>query len=612
MNSEVEEIKSRLNLIDILGEYIRLEKAGANFKARCPFHNEKIPSFMASEDKQIWHCFGCGKGGDIFGFVMEMEGMDFKEALKFLADKAGVKIQRFDPQKENQKNRTLEILDLASRFYEAQLWKSSAAPKILAYLRERGIKEGIMKDFRLGFAPAGWRNLANFLVSRGYGIEEIKKTGLLVEKKQALPADSKNAENSTAGYYDRFRDRIIFPIADSSGKIVGFSARVAPGQDESQAKYVNTPETEVYHKSRVLFGLDKAKSEIKIKGWTFLVEGNLDVIASFQAGIKNVVAVSGTALTPDHLGILKRYTDNLRICFDKDSAGEIATKKSLKLCFEKGLGVKVVELPSGKDAADLAKNNPVALRQSTENAQEAMEYLFHKSLGNFDKNQIEGKKKIAEELLEMIAFLASELEKSHWIKQLARELETKESVLTDMLKKAKIRDRIKRTSSEPGTESGENFSSQEKLEILTQGIVGLMLVYDSVWRRVQARQKIQPIFLEDELFQLLVEKGEESEFIFEKFVSQLKDQELISRAEKLFLEKKYRFDLNNNLEEIQLPDPLVEMEKYLKEIRREIGKKELEKIEKDLKKAEEDRDQEAIKFLREEVRRISQEISEIQ
>lgn len=612
MNSEVEEIKSRLNLIDILGEYIRLEKAGANFKARCPFHNEKTPSFMASEDKQIWHCFGCGKGGDIFGFVMEMEGMDFKEALKFLADKAGVKIQRFDPQKENQKNRTLEILDLASRFYEAQLWKSSAAPKILAYLRERGIKEGIMKDFRLGFAPAGWRNLANFLVSRGYGIEEIKKTGLLVEKKQALPADSKNAENSTAGYYDRFRDRIIFPIADSSGKIVGFSARVAPGQDESQAKYVNTPETEVYHKSRVLFGLDKAKSEIKIKGWTFLVEGNLDVIASFQAGIKNVVAVSGTALTPDHLGILKRYTDNLRICFDKDSAGEIATKKSLKLCFEKGLGVKVVELPSGKDAADLAKNNPVALRQSTENAQEAMEYLFHKSLGNFDKNQIEGKKKIAEELLEMIAFLASELEKSHWIKQLARELETKESVLTDMLKKAKIRDRIKRTSSEPGTESGENFSSQEKLEILTQGIVGLMLVYDSVWRRVQARQKIQPIFLEDELFQLLVEKGEESEFIFEKFVSQLKDQELISRAEKLFLEKKYRFDLNNNLEEIQLPDPLVEMEKYLKEIRREIGKKELEKIEKDLKKAEEDRDQEAIKFLREEVRRISQEISEIQ
>lgn len=632
MNSDVEEIKSRLNIVDVLSEYIRLEKAGTNFKARCPFHNEKSPSFMVSEDKQIWHCFGCGKGGDIFGFVMEMEGLEFREALILLAEKAGVPIRKFNAKEEGQKNRVLEILELSAKFYETQLWKSSAAPKILAYLKGRGIQEEIMKEFRLGFAPSGWRNLIHFLTGRGYSIEEIKRTGLLVEKKDAqisndqIPISNQipnplatpdlakpdkqttNYKPQTTNHYDRFRDRIMFPIADTGGKIVGFSARVAPGGDESQAKYVNTPETEVYHKSRVLFGLDKAKSEIKKAGYAFLVEGNLDVMAASQAGLKNVIAVSGTALTPDHLAIIKRYADDLRLCFDMDLAGEMATRKSLKLCFEKGINVKVVELPSGKDAADLAKNDPLALKNSVAKAKNAMEYLLGKSLARWDKKQVDGKKKIAQDLLEMMAFLSSELEKGHWIKKLAEELETEESVLTDMLKKAKIRDRIKPTSD--GDFAAENFSVQNKLENLTQDLLGLMLVYSPVWRNVVFRQKEKPLALENELWKRLLQKGEELDFNFEKFVQFLEDRELVAEAEKLFLEKKYRFDLNNNIEEIQLDDPLAEMEKHLKEIKKEIGKKELEKIEKDLQSAEASRDREAIEFLRGEVNRISQEISQ--
>lgn len=600
MNSDVEEIKSRLNIVDVLSEYIRLEKAGTNFKARCPFHNEKSPSFMVSEDKQIWHCFGCGKGGDIFGFVMEMEGLEFREVLILLAEKAGVPVRKFNAETEGKKNRVLEILELSTKFYETQLWKSSAAPKVLTYLKDRGIKEEIMKEFRVGFAPDGWRNLTTFLLGRGYKTDEIAKTGLLVQKT--------DGQNSNPDGYDRFRDRIIFPIADSGGKIVGFSARVAPGGNESQAKYVNTPETEVYHKSRVLFGLDKSKSEIKKTGYAFLVEGNLDMIAAYQAGLKNVIAVSGTALTSDHLTIIKRYADDLRMCFDMDQAGEMATRKSLKLCFEKGMNVKVVELPSGKDAADLAKSDPEALKNSVEKAKNAMEYLLGKSLIRFDKKQVEGKKKIAEDLLEMMTFLSSELEKSHWIKKLAEELETEEIILTDMLKKAKIRDRIRPTSN--GDFVAENFSVQNKLENLVQGLLGLMLVYSSVWRNVVFRQKKESLSLKNKLWEILLQKGEELNFDFEKFIQFLEDREIATEAEKLFLEKKYRFDLNNNIEEIQLNDPLAEMEKHFKEIKKEIGKRELEKIEKDLKSAEKNKDQDAVKFLRGEVNRISQEISQ--
>jgi DNA primase len=596
MNSDVEEIKSKLNIVDVLSEYIRLEKAGTNFKARCPFHNEKSPSFMVSEDKQIWHCFGCGKGGDIFGFVMEMEGLEFREALMLLAEKAGVSIRKFNAKEEGQKNRVLEILELATKFYECQLWEGPGKNKILNYLRERGFKDETIKDFRLGYAPDGWEFILKFLTNRKYEIGEIERSGLLVK-----------SEKNKTGFYDRFRDRIMFPIADTSGKIVGFSARVAPGGDESQAKYVNTPETEVYHKSRVLFGLSKAKGEIKKEGYAFLVEGNLDVIAASQSGLKNVIAVSGTALTPDHLTIIKRYTDDLRMCFDMDKAGEMATRKSLKLCFAQGVNVKVVELPSGKDAADLAKDNPLALKNSVIKAKNAMEYLLGRSLKNFDKKQVEGKKKIAQDLLEMMAFLSSELEKSHWIKKLAEELETEETVLTDMLKKAKIRDRIKPTSE--NSFAAESFSAQNKLEILIQDLLGLMLAYSPVWRNVIFRQKEKPLLLENKLWELLLQKGEERDFSFEKLIQFLEDRELAAEAEKLFLEKKYRFDLNGNIEEIQLTDPLAEMEKNLKEIKKEIGKKELEKIEKDLKSAEKSQDREAVKFLREEVNRISQEIS---
>lgn len=602
MNSDVEEIKLRLNIVDVLGGYLRLEKAGANWRALCPFHNEKSPSFMVSEDKQIWHCFGCQKGGDIFGFVMEMEGLEFREALKLLAEKAGVSLKTFNPKQEEKKNRTLEILELATKFYEVQLWKGAGKEKIIHYLKERGLKDEAIKEFRLGYAPAGWRNLLTFLNGRGYKDEEILKTGLIVKK------DTTNQKLTTNNqHYDRFRDRIMFPIADSNGKIVGFSARVAPGGDESQAKYVNTPETEVYHKSKILYGIDKAKGSIKKENYALLVEGNMDVIAASQAGIRNVVAVSGTALTEDQIRIIKRYAPNIRMFFDMDSAGQLATKKSVKLCWAEAVGVRIVELEEGKDAADIAKNNPETLKEIVEKSAEAMEYFFKRTFAAHDKNEVEDQKKIVAELLDMIAQLENMVEKNHWIKELAERVGIKEVLLTDMLKKATIKEKIGMKSAPP--ESAPAFYSQKKSETLLRDLAGLMLVSEEAWRMVATAEKNNEFLLKDNLLGLMIAQADELQFSFDNLIKSVTDQSLVQAAERIFFEKKYRVGLDNNLEEVILENPATAAEKSLKELKRELKKEMLEKISIDLKEAETRKDKEAALFLRQEFQRISQELA---
>ena len=595
MNSDLEEIKNRLNVVDVLGEYIRLEKTGTNYRALCPFHNEKSPSFMVSEEKQIWHCFGCQKGGDIFSFVMEMEGLEFREALKLLAEKAGVKLANFNPQKAEQKNRTMEILELATKWYEHQLWSGPGKIKILNYLHERGLSNETIKEFRLGYAPRGWRNILTFLAERGFKPEEIMKTGLLVKREGG------------ADHYDRFRGRIMFPIADYSGKIVGYSARVAPGQDESQAKYVNTPETEVYHKSKILYGIDKAKGEMKQKDFVLMVEGNMDVIAAHQAGIKNTVAVSGTALTDEQLNIVKRYAPKIKMFFDMDSAGEQATKKSLRLCFSKDIAVEVVALAHGKDAADLARENPEELRRAVDSSQNAMGYILGKALSRHDKKKVEDKKNIAENVLEMIHHLGSAIEKSHWIKKLGEELETSESALTDMLKKVTLKDRIGKREEMQDQKMG--VTDRKKADIIKDEIIGLMLVYPEVWKHAEKNTKDRLDLLEDSLIKFMLENGLGVKFDFDELMKLKQiDPETRARAEKLFLQKKFRLGINNNIEEIIVDNPQKEFDSCLQEMEKENRKERLSKITRDLKIAEEKKDKKTAEFLRQEFSKISQEL----
>lgn len=635
MNSDLEEIKSRLNIVDVLGEYIRLEKAGTNFRALCPFHHEKSPSFMVSEEKQIWHCFGCQKGGDVFSFVMEMEGMEFKEALKILADKAGVELKKYGRQDhDGPKSKTPEILELATKFYEIQLWQGAGKEKIVNYFKQRGFSESIMKEFRLGYAPKGWRNILNFLQKRGYKIEEIEKTGLLVKKEKTFSHPSSVEEGGGGGgagsfsaplrpalaghfpsfegqrtenVYDRFRDRIMFPIADSNSKVVGFSARVAPGGDESHAKYVNTPETESYHKSRVLYGIDKAKMEIKKQDNILLVEGNADAIACHQAGIKNAVAVSGTALTEDQIKIIKRYTNNLQMFFDMDAAGQMAAKKSAKLCFSRGLNVKAVQIPSGKDAADMAKENPEKLVEAVQAALPAMEYFFQRAFSQYDKRKVEDKKIIAKELLDIISSLSDEIEKSHWIKKLAGELEVGENVLTDMLKKATL---VSRFSEKKEETKDLEIGAEGKAKILRESLLGLMLVYPEAWKIVLAEKDLPSVLSEDSLARNMLEKGLELNFNFDKLLNCL-DEADKARAEKLYFEKKYRVGLNNEIEEVSVDDAGKETRQHFLEMRRELKKEELKNIARDLKSAREKGDKEAEMFLRQESKRISEEIKKL-
>lgn len=590
--------------MDVLRDYIRLDKAGANYRALCPFHHEKTPSFMVSEEKQIWHCFGCQKGGDIFGFVMEVEGLEFKEVLKLLAEKAGVTLRKSNPMQAIQQNKTLEILELAAKFYEVQLWKGEGTRAVLPYLKERGLTEDSIKIFRLGYAPRGWRNILQFLTGRGYSIQDIEKTGLLVSKDSNATNYQLKTKNSK--HYDRFRDRIMFPIAESNGKVIGFSARVSPGGDESQAKYVNTPETSVYHKGKVLYGIDKAKPQIREQEFAFLVEGNMDVIAAYQAGVPNTVAVSGTALTADQIMLLKRYGDKVKMGFDMDSAGEEATKKSMKLCFEKEMAVEVVELPEGKDAADLARKDPTALKQAVEGARDAMDYFFHHVLRKHDCTKADGKKMIAEELLDMIGYVANAIEKNHWIKKLGETLEIEEYILTDMLKQATLK---KRMDVHQGEKKEQNaFPAKKRKEILAEDLAGLMLAYGEVWKEVAQREEYRALLAKDRLLGILIQKGGDAAWEFERIVREVPEHELIASIEKLYFEKKYRLSLNNQLEEVFIDDPQKEAHRCVREIYKEIKKEELERIIQDLKVAEDNRDRETVALLRAKCKEISEEI----
>lgn len=593
--SDAEDIKSRLNIVDVLGEYIRLEKSGANFKALCPFHNEKNPSFMVSEEKQIWHCFGCQKGGDIFSFVMELEGLEFRESLKILAEKAGIELQKNNPAQTNQRNKILEILELSTKFYETQLWKGEGTQKVLPYLKERGLTDDSIKNFRLGYAPRGWKNLLQFLIGRGYIVSDIEKTGLLVNK-------------DSSALYDRFRDRIIFSIGDVNGKIIGFSARVAPGGNESQAKYVNTPETSVYHKGKVLYGIEKAKSEIRKEGVAFLVEGNMDVIASHQAGIKNTVAVSGTALTSDQIQILKRYVNKIKIGFDMDTAGESATKKSIQLCFLSDIAVEVVEFPGGKDAADIVRNDPATLIQSVQSSRSAMEYFFQKVTSKHDISTAEGKSAIASDLLEMISYMSNAIEREHWIKKIAQSLQIGEHVLTDALKQAILKDRayVHKDSSDRINQ----FVSKKRIETLIEDLCGLMLSHFEVWKEMEKNHAVMLDSLGNNLLLMLVETGKRAGYSAQALIDTLADRDLAAKIEKIFFAYTYRLGLNNQLEEIVVEDPLREAVSCLGEIKKEMKKELLNKIIRDLKIAEEGGDKEAMSLLHAQCKKVFEENEE--
>ncbi|MBI2100272.1 MAG: DNA primase [Candidatus Vogelbacteria bacterium] len=398
MSSTVEQIKAKLNIVDVVGSYLKLDKAGVNYKARCPFHQERTASFFVSPTRESFYCFGCNRGGDIFTFVEEVEGLDFLGALKVLGERAGVPIGREDFKRDDSKEKLFEVLAAAADFYRGELKRSPAA---INYLTSRGLKQETIEKFSLGFAPAGWQNLFNFLRERGYAAQTMVEAGLVL-------ASAKRPGE----FYDRFRGRIMFPLKDGSGRVIGFSARIF-GESEG-AKYINSPQTALYDKSRVLYGYAEAKLPIRRADRCVLVEGQMDLLMSHQADVANTVAVSGTALTAAHLELLRRLTNHLVMAFDPDAAGLGAAKRGIALALGLGLEVKLASLPAGADPAELIRTKPEAWPQAVAESKHALDFLLIKAAEKTSDRR-ELAHVVKREIYPLIAILPERIDQAHFI-----------------------------------------------------------------------------------------------------------------------------------------------------------------------------------------------------
>ncbi len=407
MSSPVEQIKSKLDIVDVISEYVRLKQSGQNFKGLCPFHNEKTPSFMVHREKQIWHCFGCGLGGDIFEFIEKLENVDFPEALEILARKANIEIKPQDVRESGRRTRLLEMVAMADNFWHEQLLKSSQAQAARDYLKKRGVDSTLAKFFHLGYAPDSWEALLKYLKTKNYTTEEMLSVGLITK-------------NTRGTFYDKFRDRIIFPIADIYSRTIGFGGRIIKAKTD-EPKYMNSPQSLVYNKSLVVYNLDKAKSSIKESGYALLVEGYMDVIGCWQAGITNVVATSGTALTLEQVKLLKRYTQELRLAFDADLAGQSASERGIDIALQSEMEVKVISLPVGEDPDTWARKEPAKFKQMIKEAKPIGDYTMEVILKSVDINTRQGKKQAAQKILQAIAKLPDPVEKDYYLKQASQQ-----------------------------------------------------------------------------------------------------------------------------------------------------------------------------------------------
>ncbi len=402
----VAQIKDRLSIEAVIRPYVPLTRRGRSLVGLCPFHKEKSPSFHVSSERGSYHCFGCNESGDMFSFVQKIEGVDFKEALKQLAEKAGVPLEYSADVSalRTRQDRLRLAMQKASAWYAGNLPGSAAH----AYALSRKLSEETIKGWGLGYAPDSWRSLLEALSSEGFTVAELIAAGLI-----------KEADGKPGTYYDRFRNRLIFPIHDSAGRVVAFTGRALSSEDP--AKYLNSPETELYHKSELLFGLDRAKEAIRTRRYALLVEGQMDVIHAHQAGFKNAVALSGTALSARHVALLKRYSENLMLMLDADPAGLGATAKAAVLSLSEGLKVKAVQLPHGKDPADLLSEDPKAFALCLQGAKPVVEFfLAVLSAQEHDSHRLLS---LSERIvLPLIRAISSPMEREHFATAAARTL----------------------------------------------------------------------------------------------------------------------------------------------------------------------------------------------
>lgn len=417
-----EEIRSRLNIEDVVGEYVQLKRAGRNFKGLSPFSQEKTPSFMVSPEKHIWHDFSSGKGGDVFSFVMEVEGVDFKGAMDILARKAGVDLTQYqtgDGALGKKKERLLAASELATKYYQQTLIKNRSA---LEYVfKKRRLDKQVAQDFRIGYSPNGDNALYLALSKRGFNEQELRDAGLVVTRRY--------------GPGDMFRGRIMVPLMDPQGRVVGFTARLL-GDQPNAPKYINTPQTLLYDKGRHVFGLHLAKEAIRKADSAVVVEGNFDVVASHQAGIKNVVATAGTAMTEHHLRALSRFTQDVRLAFDADKAGVSATERAIAIASNMGINLSIVVLPpesGAKDADELIQKDPALWQKAIDKPLDAVEWLLNTYAVRFDLATAEGKRRATDQALAVVRGIEDPVLREHYMQKIAERIGSSLTALTEKL-----------------------------------------------------------------------------------------------------------------------------------------------------------------------------------
>jgi len=461
----VAEIKARLNIEDVISEYVQLKRAGRNFKGLSPFTNEKTASFIVSPEKQIWHDFSSGKGGDVFSFVMEVEGLDFKGALDLLARKAGVEIEEFSTKNNKNgsnkklKDRLFDAVDQAVKFYQVQLTKHTEP---LKYLREkRGYEKQTLIDFRFGYSPSSGKDLLEYLGNKGFTNDELQKAGLISTRGDSA--------------YDMFRDRVMIPLLDPQGRPVGFTARQLK-DDRNSPKYINTPATILYDKGRQVFGLSQAKEAIRKSGFAVIVEGNLDVVASHQAGIKQVVASAGTALTAYHLKSIQRFTGDVRLAFDADRAGQTAAERIIPIAQELGVDLSIVSLPNGKDPDDLIKQDPKLWENVVDSNVYMIDWLVKRIASSVDMASAQGKRQFTTKIIKIIRQLKDKVEQEHYVHVIADKTKTSIETIQEKLVEDKTNNRrLKRVK----TSNDESKIDQEQ-RVREQHLLAICMRHNSI------------------------------------------------------------------------------------------------------------------------------------
>jgi len=480
---KIQEIRDRSDIVEVVSSYMPLKRSGANHQGLCPFHQEKTPSFNVNSSRQIFHCFGCGVGGNVFSFVMRMEGLSFPDAVRRLGEKVGIEVEEEEVsvdeiRRREGRERLARINEVAGDFYHQLLIENDAGALGRRYLRQRGYEGETVRAFQLGFAPEGWETLAKHLAGKSFSAEDVRKTGLVRPGKQ------------DRGDYDLFRNRLLFPIHDLQGKMVAFGGRVL---DDSLPKYINSPETEIYHKGKILYGLYQARDAMRHTGEALVVEGYFDVLALHRAGFTNAVATCGTALTADHARLLKRYAEKILLIFDEDAAGKQATFRAMDALLPAGLAVSVVAMPAGEDPDSLLKNRgEEGFRACLEAARPVLEVFIEEQLRAHDQS-VEGRARAAEQALERIRKLPGDLERSLYLKYLANQTGLDVSLLQSKVRGGRNEpETTRRVQARPAPvkQSAPEVGQTEKY------LLRLMLVDDEQRQRVRD-EGVDELFLDD-------------------------------------------------------------------------------------------------------------------